>query len=86
MPDRHAELLAMLQTLKLPAMADTFAPLALKADPFAFAFEPDTPRTAAVTCPLDGRAWGDQAWMAERCRRHALGEPLSIYEVHLGSW
>ena len=31
MPDRHAELLAMLQTLKLPAMADTFAALALKA-------------------------------------------------------
>jgi DNA replication protein DnaC len=31
MPDRHAELLAMLQTLKLPAMADTFADLALKA-------------------------------------------------------
>jgi len=31
MPDRHAELLAMLQTLKLPAMADTFAALALQA-------------------------------------------------------
>jgi DNA replication protein DnaC len=31
MPDRHAELLAMLRTLKLPAMADTFADLALKA-------------------------------------------------------
>ncbi|HET7080578.1 MAG TPA: ATP-binding protein [Chloroflexia bacterium] len=31
MPDRHAELLAMLHTLKLPAMADTFADLALKA-------------------------------------------------------
>ncbi len=31
MPDRHAELLAMLHTLKLPAMADTFTDLALKA-------------------------------------------------------
>ena len=71
---------------KFEILSASGAPLALKADPFAFAFEPDTPRTAAVTCPLDRRAWGDQAWMAERGRRHALGEPLSVYEVHLGSW
>jgi 1,4-alpha-glucan branching enzyme len=71
---------------KFEILSASGAPLALKADPFAFAFEPDTPRTAAVTCPLDRRVWGDQAWMAERGRRHALGEPLSVYEVHLGSW
>jgi 1,4-alpha-glucan branching enzyme len=71
---------------KFEILSASGAPLALKADPFAFAFEPDTPRTAAVTCPLDRRVWGDQAWMAERGRRHALREPLSVYEVHLGSW
>jgi 1,4-alpha-glucan branching enzyme len=71
---------------KFEILSASGAPLALKADPFAFAFEPDTPRTAAVTCALDRRAWGDQAWMAERGRRHRLGEPLSVYEVHLGSW
>jgi 1,4-alpha-glucan branching enzyme len=71
---------------KFEILSASGAPLALKADPFAFAFEPDTPRTAAVTAPLNRRAWGDQTWMAERGRRHQLGEPLSVYEVHLGSW
>ena len=71
---------------KFEILSASGAPLALKADPFAFAFEPDTPRTAAVTSPLDRRVWGDQTWMAERGRRHQLGEPLSVYEVHLGSW
>ena len=71
---------------KFEILSASGAPLALKADPFAFAFELDTPRTAAVTSPLDRRVWGDQTWMAERGRRHQLGEPLSVYEVHLGSW
>jgi 1,4-alpha-glucan branching enzyme len=71
---------------KFEILSASGAPLALKADPFAFAFEPDTPRTAAVTAPLNHRAWSDQTWMAERGRRHRLGEPLSMYEVHLGSW
>ena len=60
--------------------------LALKADPYAFAFEQETPRTASVVCDLDGYAWGDAAWMAERARRNALDGPMAIYEVHLGSW
>jgi 1,4-alpha-glucan branching enzyme len=60
--------------------------LALKADPYAFLFEPDEPRTAAVVTSLDAHAWGDGAWMAERARRDPLAGPVSIYEVHLGSW
>src|SRR5262249_61734924 len=60
--------------------------LALKADPLAFAFEPDVPRTASVVCDLEGYAWQDGEWM-ERRRRGAPHEaPMSIYEVHLGSW
>ena len=35
---------------------------------------------------LDGYGWGDEAWLAARRDRQALGAPLSIYEVHLGSW
>ena len=35
---------------------------------------------------LDDFRWGDEAWLAARARRHLLHEPLSIYEVHLGSW
>ena len=60
--------------------------LALKADPLAFAFEPGGERTAAEVYDLDGYSWGDQPWMAERARRQSLGVPVSIYEVHLGSW
>jgi 1,4-alpha-glucan branching enzyme len=60
--------------------------LPLKADPYAFAFEPDTPRTASVVAAPDGYAWGDQAWMAERGRRNGPASPIAVYEVHLGSW
>jgi 1,4-alpha-glucan branching enzyme len=60
--------------------------LALKADPFAFSFEPDEPRTASVVASLDRHRWDDAAWMTERAPRNALDAPLAIYEVHLGSW
>ncbi len=55
-----------------------------KADPFAFRSQPP-PRTASVVWDLD-YAWGDGAWMAGRRRRNALSAPVSVYEVHLGSW
>jgi 1,4-alpha-glucan branching enzyme len=55
-----------------------------KADPFAFASE-EPPRTGSVVCDLE-YAWSDDAWMAERGRRSALDAPMSIYEMHLGSW
>ncbi|MBI4270962.1 MAG: 1,4-alpha-glucan branching protein GlgB [Candidatus Rokubacteria bacterium] len=60
--------------------------LALKADPYAFASELETPSTASVVASLDGYAWDDGRWMAERGRRQALESPIAIYEVHLGSW
>jgi len=60
--------------------------LALKADPYAFGFEVEEPRTASVVVSLDGHAWGDGTWTAERARRNALDAPIAIYEVHLGSW
>jgi 1,4-alpha-glucan branching enzyme len=61
-------------------------PLALKADPCALAFEADTPRTASVVTRIEGFRWRDEAWLAARARRDPLHAPLSIYEVHLGSW
>jgi 1,4-alpha-glucan branching enzyme len=60
--------------------------LTLKADPYAFAFEPDRPRTASVVWSLDRHRWDDAAWTRERARRNALDAPVAIYEVHLGSW
>ena len=55
-----------------------------KADPFAFSHEVP-PRTGSVVREIDFR-WGDSEWMAKRGRRHAPSAPISIYEVHLGSW
>ena len=57
----------------------------LKADPYAFAAEL-RPKTASVVCDLSKYHWSDRAWMDERGRRDHLAAPVSIYEVHLGSW
>ena len=55
-----------------------------KADPFAFGSE-IAPNTASVITRVD-YAWNDDAWMRERGGRNALAAPMSIYEMHLGSW
>jgi len=55
-----------------------------KADPLAL-YSEIPPRTASIVWELD-YAWGDQAWTEKRCERNALDAPISIYEVHLGSW
>ena len=55
-----------------------------KADPFGF-FHEKPPRTASVVWDLDYQ-WSDQEWMQYREGRNSLHAPLSIYEVHLGSW
>ena len=60
------------------------APLT-KADPYAFASEL-RPRTASVVHDLSKYTWHDAAWMAARSGWDPLTAPLSIYEVHLGSW
>ncbi|TVQ90617.1 MAG: 1,4-alpha-glucan branching protein GlgB [Deltaproteobacteria bacterium] len=55
-----------------------------KADPYAFATEPP-PATASVLT-RSTYAWGDQAWMADRHARNSRRSPISIYEVHAGSF
>jgi 1,4-alpha-glucan branching enzyme len=57
----------------------------LKADPYAFAAE-QRPKTASVVRDLSRYTWGDRQWMEARASRNPLISPLSIYEVHLGSW
>ncbi|MCC6238492.1 MAG: 1,4-alpha-glucan branching protein GlgB [Dehalococcoidia bacterium] len=59
-------------------------PLPDKLDPMAFATELP-PATGGVIANLE-HAWGDDRWMAGRRERNALDAPISIYEVHLGSW
>ncbi|MHB1710017.1 MAG: 1,4-alpha-glucan branching protein GlgB [Acidimicrobiales bacterium] len=55
-----------------------------KADPFAHRCE-SAPRTGSVLWDLEYR-WGDAAWMNRAGRGGALDQPVSVYEVHLGSW
>jgi 1,4-alpha-glucan branching enzyme len=55
-----------------------------KADPFSV-FNEIPPKTASIVWDLD-YAWGDRDWMARRRERNALTKPISIYEMHLGSW
>jgi 1,4-alpha-glucan branching enzyme len=55
-----------------------------KADPLAIHAE-TPPRTASVVWDLDYK-WGDSKWMEERGPRSALDAPISIYEMHIGSW
>jgi 1,4-alpha-glucan branching enzyme len=55
-----------------------------KADPFAFASELP-PKTASVVWDLEYE-WGDRAWMSSRGKRNALDAPISLYELHTGSW
>jgi 1,4-alpha-glucan branching enzyme len=55
-----------------------------KVDPFALHCE-NPPKTASIVCSLDYR-WNDQKWMQDRQGRNSLDSPISIYEVHPGSW
>ena len=60
--------------------------LPLKSDPHATSFEAEEPRTAGVIHRPGGHRWGDAAWMAGRHARRDPARPVSVYEVHLGSW
>ena len=55
-----------------------------KADPMAFESE-IAPNTASILADLT-HSWSDEAWMASRHERNRWDQPISIYEVHLGSW
>jgi 1,4-alpha-glucan branching enzyme len=55
-----------------------------KADPYAFRME-HPPGTASQIWDLS-HEWGDQEWMRTRWQRQGQDTPISIYEVHLGSW
>ena len=56
-----------------------------KADPFAFSAE-YRPGTASITADISGFRWTDDAWISKRAQSDMTKQPMSIYEVHLGSW
>ncbi|MDZ7621351.1 MAG: 1,4-alpha-glucan branching protein GlgB [Candidatus Competibacteraceae bacterium] len=57
----------------------------LKIDPYGQCFE-RRPATASIVVDHTAYAWGDAAWMMRRRRQDWSQAPLSVYEVHLGSW
>jgi 1,4-alpha-glucan branching enzyme len=57
----------------------------LKSDPYAF-YSELRPATASVVYSLDGFDWHDQEWLLQRQNLKLKEIPLSIYEVHAGSW
>jgi len=57
----------------------------IKADPCAFFCE-SPPRTASIVWEIDSYKWKDRDWMEKRRHQNPLEMPLSIYEVHTGSW
>ena len=61
-----------------------------RTDPYAFRMEPPAQNTyeglSAIVTDLDTYTWNDDDWMAHRKGPSGMDGPLSIYEVHLGSW
>jgi len=58
---------------------------AQKSDPFGFASEV-RPKTASVVWDLSKYTWTDKKWMDTRIKNNSLESPISIYEMHAGSW
>ena len=56
-----------------------------KSDPYGFQQE-IRPKTASIVTDLDSYQWQDSDWMEQRRQMNMLDEPVSVYEVHLGSW
>ncbi len=57
----------------------------LKTDPYAF-FAQHTTQTGCMVFDLERYGWSDSQWMEDRAKRNPYAAPMSIYEVHLGSW
>ncbi|MCA8988786.1 MAG: 1,4-alpha-glucan branching enzyme, partial [Planctomycetaceae bacterium] len=56
-----------------------------KADPYAF-FSELPPKTASIVYDLSRYQWQDESWLNYRRNTDWMSQPISIYEVHLGSW
>jgi 1,4-alpha-glucan branching enzyme len=56
-----------------------------KSDPYGFQQEV-RPKTASIVADLDTYTWNDSDWMEKRRHTDILSQPISVYEVHLGSW
>ncbi|WP_119066015.1 1,4-alpha-glucan branching protein GlgB [Rubrobacter indicoceani] len=70
---------------KFEVVGENGALLPQKADPFGLFFE-QYPGTASIVSDPSHYGWTDDEWMRTRAEHNALDAPMSVYEVHLGSW
>ncbi|MGB5684183.1 MAG: 1,4-alpha-glucan branching protein GlgB [Candidatus Electrothrix sp.] len=56
-----------------------------KSDPYGFSMEL-RPNTGSVVANLQGYQWQDEGWLKKREQHQTLNSPISVYEVHIGSW
>ena len=73
------------ESYKYEIRATGGALLPLKADPVGFGSE-HAPANASIVRAIGGAVWADGEWMAKRGARQNIDAPISVYEVHLGSW
>jgi 1,4-alpha-glucan branching enzyme len=64
---------------------DAHGNIKLNTDPFGFFFEV-APKQAAIVWETKGFKWSDAAWLKKRAERDPLRSPMSVYEMHVGSW
>ena len=74
-----------LEVYKFAIKANSDGKVAQKTDPYAFMTEL-RPRTSAIVSNIESYKWRDEEWMNKRSKTQAPNRPISIYEVHLGSW
>ena len=72
-------------TLYKYELKDAHGAIVLKTDPYGFFFEP-APKNASIVWDNRKFTWTDDAWLKRRAESNALRAPMSIYEVHPGSW
>jgi 1,4-alpha-glucan branching enzyme len=72
-------------TLYKYEVLDAHGHLRLKSDPFGF-FQEVPPKNASIVWNTGRFQWTDEAWLKRRAGLNPLREPMSVYEVHLGSW
>ncbi|HXT85735.1 MAG TPA: 1,4-alpha-glucan branching protein GlgB, partial [Verrucomicrobiae bacterium] len=70
---------------KFEILARSGEMMTLKADPYAFAAEL-RPKSSSVVVNLDRYQWSDRSWMGNRATFDWQHAPISIYELHFGSW
>jgi 1,4-alpha-glucan branching enzyme len=66
-------------------LRNCFGQIVLEGDPYAF-YSQHGLQTASLVFNLDRFTWSDREWMESRRTREWHKEPVSVYEVHLGSW